>query len=157
MQRVTRSKICCCGNQKQRHFRAFTITKLVKHYAMKAYRGGDVQIHIFLTSALLEGECSGSRPSRFTTGERAPVTHWIGGWVDPRADVDDVEKRKFLTLPGIELRTLGRPAHSQSLYRLRYPGSVILYKMHNRFHFELMNWCAQDVARAGITRSYKHQ
>jgi hypothetical protein len=29
--------------------------------------------------------------------------------------------RKFLTLPGLELRTLGRPARSQSLYRLRYP------------------------------------
>jgi hypothetical protein len=35
--------------------------------------------------------------------ERAPGTHWIGGWVDPRACQDDVEKRKFLTLPGLEL------------------------------------------------------
>jgi hypothetical protein len=50
-------------------------------------------------------------------------THWIGGWVDPRAFLDDVEKRKFLTLPGLELRHLDRPARSQSLYRLRYPGS----------------------------------
>jgi hypothetical protein len=33
----------------------------------------------------------------------------------------DVEKRKFLTLPGLELRPLSRPACSQSLYRLRYP------------------------------------
>jgi hypothetical protein len=32
-----------------------------------------------------------------------PGTHWIGGWVDPRAGLDDVEKRKFLTLPGLEL------------------------------------------------------
>jgi hypothetical protein len=39
--------------------------------------------------------------------------------VDPRADLDDVEKRKFLTLPGLEHRLLGRPARSQSLYRLR--------------------------------------
>jgi hypothetical protein len=31
--------------------------------------------------------------------------------------------RKFLTLQGLELRPLGRPARSQSLYRLRYPGS----------------------------------
>jgi hypothetical protein len=43
--------------------------------------------------------------------------------VDPKADLNDVKKRKFLTLPGIEFRLLGRPAHSQSLYRLRYPGS----------------------------------
>jgi hypothetical protein len=28
-----------------------------------------------------------------------------------------------LTLPGLELRPLGSPARSQSLYRLRYPGS----------------------------------
>jgi hypothetical protein len=45
-------------------------------------------------------------------------------WVDPRSGLDDVEKRKFLTLPGLELRPLGRPARSQSLYRLRYPGSA---------------------------------
>jgi hypothetical protein len=42
------------------------------------------------------------RPGRFTPGERAPSTHWIGGWVDPRCP-DDVEKRKFLTLPGLKL------------------------------------------------------
>jgi hypothetical protein len=40
--------------------------------------------------------------------------------VGPRIGLDDVEKRKFLTLPGPELRPLGR---SQSLDRLRYPGS----------------------------------
>jgi hypothetical protein len=34
-----------------------------------------------------------------------------------------MEKRKFLTLPGLELRPLDRPDRSQSLYRLRYPGS----------------------------------
>jgi hypothetical protein len=40
--------------------------------------------------------------------------------VGPRAGLDDVETRKFLTLLGLELRLLGRPALSQSLYRLRY-------------------------------------
>jgi hypothetical protein len=64
---------------------------------MKAYGGIDVWIHTFLTSALDGGEWSGSRPCCFTPGERAPGTHWIGGWVDPRAGLDDVEKRKFLT------------------------------------------------------------
>jgi hypothetical protein len=44
--------------------------------------------------------------------------------VDTRAGLDDVEKRKFLTPSGLELRPLGRPAHSQSLYRLRYPASI---------------------------------
>jgi hypothetical protein len=43
--------------------------------------------------------------------------------VGPRAGLDDMEKRKFSTLPGLELRPLGSPASSQSLYQLRYPGS----------------------------------
>jgi hypothetical protein len=34
-----------------------------------------------------------------------------------------MEKRKFLTLPGLEFWPVRRPARSQSLYRLRYPGS----------------------------------
>jgi hypothetical protein len=41
----------------------------------------------------------------------------------PRAGLDDVEKRKFLTLPELKLRPLGRPARSQSPYRVRYLGS----------------------------------
>jgi hypothetical protein len=48
----------------------------------------------------------------FTHGERALGIHWIGGWVNPRAGLDDVEKRKFLPPPGFELRPLGRPARS---------------------------------------------
>jgi hypothetical protein len=76
----------------------------------------------FLTSALVGREWSASRPCRFNPGVIALGTHWIGGWVDPRVGLDDVEKRKFLSLSGLELRTLGRPARSQSLYRLRYPG-----------------------------------
>jgi hypothetical protein len=53
-------------------------------------------------------------------------THWIGGWVDHRAGLDNMKKWKFLTLPVLELRPLGRPASSQSLNRLRYPGSWYL-------------------------------
>jgi hypothetical protein len=90
---------------------------------MKEYGGVDVYVHIFLTSTLAGDEWSAPRPGRFTTAERAPGNHWIGGWVDDRPGLDDVEKRKFLTLPGLELRPLGRPARSQSLCRLRYPGS----------------------------------
>jgi hypothetical protein len=46
--------------------------------------------------------------------------------VGPRAGLDGVEKIKFVTIPGPELRPLGRPARSQSLYRLRYLGSLLL-------------------------------
>jgi hypothetical protein len=83
---------------------------------MKAYGGVDVYIHIFLTSALAGGEWSASRPGRYIPGERAPGTHRIGGWVDPRAGLDDVEKGKFWNLRELELRPLGRPARRQSLY-----------------------------------------
>jgi hypothetical protein len=48
-----------------------------------------------LTSALDGGEWSASRPGRFTSRERAPGTHWIGGWVGPRAVRDAVVKRKI--------------------------------------------------------------
>jgi hypothetical protein len=48
-----------------------------------------------LTSALDGGEWSALRPGRFTPRERAPGTHWIGGWVDPRAILDPVVKRKI--------------------------------------------------------------
>jgi hypothetical protein len=78
-----------------------------------------------MTSALAGGDWSISRPGRFTPVERASGTHWIGGWVGPRASLEDVKNRKFLTLPGLEHRPLGRPTRSQSLYRLRYPGSTI--------------------------------
>jgi hypothetical protein len=27
----------------------------------------------------------------FTPGERAPATHWIGGWVGPTAGLDEVK------------------------------------------------------------------
>jgi hypothetical protein len=83
----------------------------------------NVYIHIFLTSALVEGEWSASRPSRFAPGERASDTRTIGGYVNPRGGLDDMEKRKFLTLPELEIRSLGPTARSQSLYWLSYPGS----------------------------------
>jgi hypothetical protein len=55
----------------------------------------DVQLHAFLTSALDGGEWSASRPGRFTHREGTPGTHWIGGWVGPRAVLDAVVKRKI--------------------------------------------------------------
>jgi hypothetical protein len=52
--------------------------------------------------------------------------------VGPRAGLDDVEMRKFLTLQGLELRPLGRPAHIQSLYRLSYSGSLSRIKTSHK-------------------------
>jgi hypothetical protein len=75
---------------------------------------------VSLTSALVGGERSASSPCRLNPGEEAADTHWTGGWVLPRAGLDDMAKSKFLTLPGLELRPFGRPTHRQSLYRLSY-------------------------------------
>jgi hypothetical protein len=78
-------------------------------------------------------------PQSLCPEERAPGTHWIGGWVDLRVGLDDVEKRKFLTLPGLELRLLGRPARSYSLYRLRYPAYGLLKLVRSLVHRRLLD------------------
>jgi hypothetical protein len=50
-----------------------------------------------LTLALDGGEWSASQPGHFTPKKSAPGTHWIGGWVGPRANLDVVVKRKVLS------------------------------------------------------------
>jgi hypothetical protein len=90
---------------------------------MRAYGEVDVYIHTCFTSTLVGSEFSASRPCHFTPVERAPGTHWLGGCMGPRAGLDNVKKRKFLTLLKLEMRPLGRPARNQSLYQLSYPGS----------------------------------
>jgi hypothetical protein len=70
-----------------------------------------------LTSALDGEEWSVSRPGSFILLEIATATHWIKGWVGPRVDLDAVERRKILPLPGIEPQ---RPARNPSLYRVSY-------------------------------------
>jgi hypothetical protein len=71
-------------------------------------------------------------------GERASGTHFIEGWVDPRAGLD-MDKWKFLTLPGLKLLSPpSRPARSQSLYRLSYPGSLIMDMYNIKLHQHLL-------------------
>jgi len=55
---------------------------LIKHHTMRTYWGNG-------------GEWSASCPGHFAPRERTPSTHWIGGWLVPRADLDVVVKRKF--------------------------------------------------------------
>jgi hypothetical protein len=64
---------------------------------MKAYGGVDIQTHVFLASVLVGDEWSASRPGLFILGEKASGTHWLGGWVCPRAGLDYVEKILDLT------------------------------------------------------------
>jgi hypothetical protein len=55
--------------------------------------------HYFVLSGQLH------TPSSFTPGERDPCTHWKEGWVGLRTSPDYMQ-RKFLTLHGLEIRTL---------------------------------------------------
>jgi hypothetical protein len=93
---------------------------------MKPYRGVDVKINIFLTSALVGGGWSASLPIPLYPLERAPGTHFIGGWVVPKSGLDDMEKWKIFTLLGLELPPPGRPARSPSLYRLSLSYTTII-------------------------------
>jgi hypothetical protein len=55
-------------------------------------------------------------PRPLHTRER-PGMHCIGGWVGPRAGLEGAEK-----LAPTGIRSPDRPASSESLYRLSYPG-----------------------------------
>jgi hypothetical protein len=80
-----------------------------KHHAMKMYGGLEVQLHTL--NLALGGELTSSQPSCFTSPRvGTPRTHCIRGWVDPRAGLDMVEKRK-LSLPCQESNP-SCPAHS---------------------------------------------
>jgi hypothetical protein len=58
--------------------------------------------HFHYTSISLDaGKWSDSRLGRFTPTDTAPISHCIGGWVDPRPRLDVMKKIKILSLPGI--------------------------------------------------------
>jgi hypothetical protein len=91
---------------------------------MKTYGGsGCIDPH-FLDLGISLGEWSASSPFRFYHRERARGTHFIGGWVDPRAGLDDMDKSTLFYPTGTRTPVPpGPPARSQSLYRLIYLGS----------------------------------
>jgi hypothetical protein len=57
-------------------------------------------------------------PAALLPEDRAPVSHWIRGWVGPRICLDYLLERKVLFLPALELLPHDHPA------RLSYLGSV---------------------------------
>jgi hypothetical protein len=63
-----------------------------------------------------------SRPGRFTPERGAPITHWRGGWVDLRFDLDVVAERKKAPAPAGNRIPLVQ-AVACSLHCLSYPGS----------------------------------
>jgi hypothetical protein len=76
---------------------------------MGTWKETDLQIHIFLISALV-GWRSALRLSRLSSRERAPGTHCIGGLVGPRAGLNNMEDRKFVSLLRLEFLPFSRPA-----------------------------------------------
>jgi hypothetical protein len=69
--------------------------------------------------------------------------------VDPRTSLDDMEKIQFLTLSGLKLQDLGRPARGQLLYLLRYPGSheVLSYISSLVWYFCSTGLCLGSTAK----------
>jgi hypothetical protein len=75
--------------------------------------------------------------------------------VYPKVGLEDVEKRKFLTLPVLKLRPLGRPARSQSLYRLSYPGCHKFVKMAYEYNYCVSGRCPSSCFYLKHTRFRK--
>ena len=88
--------------------------------AVRSIGGVQVQLHPFMTTALEEGEGSASRPGRFLPPGKTLYalyrrTEWAPGPVWTGAE----------NLAPTGIRSSDRPAHSHSLYRLRYPDHII--------------------------------
>jgi hypothetical protein len=69
--------------------------------------------------------------------------------VDTRAGLDDVEKRQFLILPGLELRTISRPARSQSHDVVLFAESENIVKwLGLQSHFGIVVYVCQHGCRS---------
>jgi hypothetical protein len=68
---------------------------LTKHHDIKTYWEWRYSSTHSLVCELYGGEWSASHPGRFIPRERAAGTHWIIGWVGPRAGLVMVSKRKI--------------------------------------------------------------
>jgi hypothetical protein len=100
--------------------------KVIKHYAMKAYGGsGCIDLRILDLGTSWRWMVSFTPRPLYPLGKspRYPLDRRLDG---PHSRSVRRGEEKILALPGLELRPLGRTACSQSLYRLRYPGSLKL-------------------------------
>jgi hypothetical protein len=102
-----------------------------------------------MTSAL-DGERPASRSGRFTPGDKSPwypLYRRLGG---PRTGLDDVKKRTFLTIPGLELRPLGRPPRSLSLYWPKETVFKTKYLSVKLRNFKTLHTAPRPLQRAGL-------
>jgi hypothetical protein len=99
--------------------------KALRHCTDRTAPGGiGVELCSFLTTALEGGEGSALRP-----GRSLPGIHCTGGCVGPMAGLERCGKSR----PPTGIRSSDRPACSQSLYRLSYPGPLTYIRcVYNR-------------------------
>jgi len=81
----------------------------------------EVQLHEFFTAALDASEWPASRPGRFTAWERAPGTHWTGGWMGPESVWTWWMREKFLAPSG----NRNPVVHSVALYKFGIPQGYV--------------------------------
>jgi hypothetical protein len=87
-------------------------------------------------------------PADLLRSDRAPGTHWTGGWVGPRIGLDAMEKRKILRCRESKL---GHATRSPSLYRrwvIPTPSFVRLFIIY--LHVIFKN-CEIGLSSIGIT------
>lgn len=67
----------------------------IKRQVKKMSGGVELELQVYLIWTLGWDGLSASRPGRFNRRKRAPGTHWIRGWVDPRTSVHTALKRQI--------------------------------------------------------------
>ena len=92
--------------------------KFTLEQVTKAQRGSRGITTLSLTSALDGVDGQRHVPAALPLGKR-PGTHCIGGWMGPRAGLEGCGKSH-----PTGIRSQDRPARSESLYHLRYPGPL---------------------------------
>jgi len=68
--------------------------------------GNGITVHTSLTLILVEDELSTSKFKQFQCWERAPDTHYPGGWVDLRGGVEAVERLNLCPSPVVHTDSL---------------------------------------------------
>jgi hypothetical protein len=108
----------------------------------------EVCLYAFLTSALEGDEWSVSRPGRFTPRERAPGTHWIGGWVGPRANLDAVVNTKIRS-PYRDSNPRSSSPQPSAIPQLIYLSVLTPAGVWRRIHFLIKHHANKTYWRSG--------
>jgi hypothetical protein len=108
---------------------------------MKALGGRGYSSYSFFTSALDGGEWSASRSGRaLAPGKGPPVPILYRRLGGPHTSLDTETRGKILSLlPEIEPRSPGRPARSQTLYRLSSPAHNTEYGICHQYQIVLLD------------------